>query len=130
MAPFETENRSIFSGFIAITLLMLLLTSGVGVFLNANCQSRFWDEQLVYPGAEKVEEEAAFLGIQRVVYRLADALNVVEAWYAAEDAAQRRARVQRGETNLSTQNWLIEPDAQGGTILTLAAMCPSGSPAF
>lgn len=127
---FDSENRSVFSGFIAITLLMLLLTGGVGVFLNANCQSRFWDEQLLYPGAVMLDRESVFLGIQRVVYQSAERPSVVQQWYWRENAAQRRARVQRGETNLSTQNWLVEPGAQGGTILTLAAMCPSGTPAF
>ena len=124
MAPMFKDNRSVFGGVGVITLLVIITVIGFAAFLNNRCQRAFWDDQIIYPGAEKLEEEAAFLGIQRVVYRSLDAPDVVEAWYAAEDAAQMRAAVLSGDfSDRPRLSWVIEPDAQGGSILTLAGNC-------
>lgn len=128
MAPMFKDNRSVFGGVVVITLLVIITVIAFAAFLNNRCQRAFWDNQIIYPGAEKLEEEAAFLGIQRVVYRSPDAPNVVEAWYAGEDAAQMRAAVLSGDfSDRSRLSWVVEPDAQGGSILTLAGNC-IGSP--
>lgn len=129
MAPMFKDNRSVFGGVAVITLLVIITVIGFAAFLNNRCQRAFWDDQIIYPGAEKVEEEAAFLGVQRVVYRSPDAPEVVEAWYTEEIRVQRssqmREAVESGDfRNVETfLNWQIEPDTQGGSILTLAGNC-------
>jgi hypothetical protein len=135
-------NRSIFSGLGIITLLIIITVSGFSLFLNDRCQRSFWDNQMIYPGAERLDEESVFLGVQRVVYHSPDAPTVIDRWYLAEyearnaarNAAQMREAVVSGNfeqvEDAPTRNWVVEPDGQGGSTIMLAAICPSGSPTF
>ncbi len=138
MAPSFRQKRGIFRGLGIITLLVIITVIGFSVFMNARCQSAFWDHLAVYPGAVKLEEEAVFLGVQRVVYHSADAPEAINQWYAAQNAAENAAQMREqvlsgdfGDTgNAATPNWVIETDGQGGSTIMQAAICPSGSPTF
>ncbi|MEP7292716.1 MAG: hypothetical protein ABI835_13120 [Chloroflexota bacterium] len=125
MAAVFKEKRGIFSGLVIVTLAVILSVSGLAVVLNNNCQRAFWDGLAVYPSAEKTSEESVFLGIQRAVYHSPDSVEAVEAWYTTADAARMRNAVLSGNfRNTEQQNWIIDPDAQGGSIITLKTTCP------
>jgi hypothetical protein len=127
MEPTHRQSRSIFAGVGVITLLSILVVVGFSLFLQQRCTSAFWDEMLVYPGAERIEEESAFLGVQRVVYHSPDAPANVERWYITQNAAQMRDAVVSGDFGEvpARQSWVVEPDAErGGSLMWAKTTCP------
>lgn len=126
MTPIYRQKRGIFAGLGVITLLTIVVVIGLALFLQQRCASQFWDTMLVYPGAERIEEEAVFLGVQRVVYHSPDAPATVERWYMAQNAAQMREGVVSGDfTNVERQNWVVEPDMErGGSLMWTQVTCP------
>jgi len=126
MAPINRQKRGIFAGLGVVTLLTILTVVGLALFLQGRCSSNFWDNLAVYPGAERVEEESVFLGVQRVVYHSPDAPATVERWYATQNAAQMREAVVSGDFGGTTrQSWVVEPDAErGGSLIWAQTVCP------
>jgi hypothetical protein len=126
MAPINRQNRGILSGLGVVTLLTVLMVVGLSLFLQARCSSLFWDNLVVYPGAERVSEESVFLGVQRVVYHSPDAPATVERWYTTQNAAQMRDAVVSGDfSNTARLNWIVEPDdARGGSLIEAKTTCP------
>lgn len=126
MAPINRQNRSILSGLGVVTLLTALMVVGLSLLLQQRCASLFWDNLVVYPGAERVSEESVFLGVQRVVYHSADAPGTVERWYVSRNAAQMRDGVVSGDfRNVERLNWFVEPDTErGGSLIQAKTTCP------
>lgn len=126
MAPINKQNRGIFAGLGVVTLLTVLMVVGLSLFLQQRCYSNFWDNLVVYPGAERVSEESAFLGVQRVVYHSPDAPATVERWYMSRNAAQMRDGVVSGDfRNVERLNWFVEPDMErGGSLIQAKTTCP------
>lgn len=126
MARMFKSNRSIFSGLAVVTVLVIVTVIGFAAFLNNRCQRAFWDDLAVYPGAELLEEESVFLGVQQVSYHSPDAPEVVEQWYTTDNASNMREAVVSGDFNSpAEQNWFVEADDQrGGSIFTVETTCP------
>ena len=120
------NRRGIFAGTGVIIVAVIVTVSVLAVGLNGTCQSRFWDNLQVYPGAELVDKQAEFLGLQRAVYHSADAVEVVNGWYASQDAKQmRQAATSDDFSNLPADNWVVDADLQhGGSSITFAGRCP------
>ncbi|MEO8393837.1 MAG: hypothetical protein ABI700_12670 [Chloroflexota bacterium] len=118
--------RGIFAGLGVIVVAVVVTVTVFSVILNDRCESAFWNNMQVYPGAQQVEKESVFLGVQRVVYSSPDSASAIDAWYNIQRAKQIGAGVQSGDLKSAPpQNWLIEPDAQGnGSLIKLQTTCP------
>lgn len=120
------DHRSIFAGVGVITLAVIITAALLATFLNSRCQSYFRDTLILYPGAELVAEEYPFLARQRVELYSPDAPETVQAWYAAQRAAQMREQVTSGDFSQPVpENWVIEAaENRSGSVITLSQQCP------
>lgn len=127
MAPHLRDNRGTFAGVGIITLAVIGTVIAFSVFLHQRCANVFWDERDLYPGAELIESESQFLGLQRAVYHSPDAPDVVSTWYQQRKAALMRDAVTSDDYTAAREpslSPLVETDAErGGSLLTLAAYC-------
>lgn len=139
MAPLIRNNRSVFSGVGVIVLAVIVSVIALAVYLNQRCVSQFWDQENLYPGATLVESDSVFLGRQQAVYHTDDPPEVVNAWISQQEAAlrqQQAAEMREALANGGTiETQEVEYPAQvaadaerGGSIITFAVICPSGSP--
>lgn len=122
------ENRGILIGLGAGILAMVIILLGVSTTMNNSCQSAFWEnlEAEIYPGAELVDKQADFLGVQRAVYYTPDAVPTVNEWYRTERAEQMRTALANINLNsLPSDRWVIAPaEGREGSTLTLQTQCP------
>mgnify|MGYP001426013706 CR=1 FL=1 len=132
MAPMFRDNRSIVSGLGFITVAVVITVIAFALLLNNRCVNTFLNDRMLYPNATLVEEEAHFLGIQRMVYHSPDTPEMVNDWYNRQNTNSMRDAVTSG--NFSNVRQLIVPvqvaanDENGGSTLTFAVVCPTGAP--
>lgn len=113
------KPRSIFSGCLAITLLMSLCIGGTVWALDQRCQQMFNLPRPVYPAAALVAEQGEFFDFYQATYTTADTPATVEAWYEATLAVIRREAAE--QTGTSTGLWSgsleVAADAGGSQII-------------
>ncbi len=128
MAPNFRDNRGVFAGVGVIIVAVIVSVSALATVVYTRCTNTFWDTAQVYPGAELIESDSTFLGLQRAVYHTDDAPETVEAWYAQQRAAALREGVTSGdfsEVPAERNDRVIAADAaNGGSLITFAATCP------
>jgi hypothetical protein len=120
------NSRSLFAGLGVIVVLVIALVGAVAAVLNLRCQAYFRANLLIYPDAEMVSEESAFLGRQQVIFYTPAALNVVETWYTSEQARQMRAMVSSGDfQTVPAESWNITPSPdRPGSLIEFSRTCP------
>lgn len=128
MASNFRDNRGIFAGLGVIILAVIVTVSALTIVVNTRCTNAFWDPARLYPGAELVESDSTFLGLQRAVYHTDDSPSTVEAWYTQQRAAAMREGVISGdftEVPAVDPGRVITADTtNGGSLITFAATCP------
>ena len=121
----ERPSRSIFSGFLIITLSVVILGTVVASGLESSCQAKFESNLPVYPNAALISSDSKFLQARQAKYTVKDSTDVVKDWYnktiyvaISESVAKTGSRgsVWDGE-------WDIQAASQGGSTITLSRSC-------
>jgi len=121
----ERSSRSIFSGFIVITLSVVILGAVVASGLESSCQAKFERNLPVYPGATLISSESQFLQGRQAKYTVKNSSDVVKDWYnktiyvaISESVAKTGSR-----GNVWDGEWDVQAASQGGSIITLSRSC-------
>ena len=121
----ERSSRSLFSGFIIITLAVVILGAVVGSGLESSCQAKFERNLPVYPGATLISSDSKFLQARQATYTVKDSTDVVKDWYnktiyvaISESVAKTGSR-----GNVWDGEWTVEAASQGGSTITLSRSC-------
>lgn len=118
------SGRSIFAGFIPITLAVIVMIGSLSLYLQNKCVSNFNESIILYPDAELIHQEAVFLGMQRMVYRTTDSPVEVEGWLNQQRSTALRNAVQSGNFSEVPPNaWQLYAD-NNATNIIFEAMCP------
>jgi hypothetical protein len=119
------NQRTVFGGVGVIIVAVAVTFMGLALFLQNRCVTNFNDGIFEYPNAEIVQQESAFLGVQRVVYATDDPPADVESWYAQQRASLQRQAVESGDfSNIPQDAWLIVPNESNGTHIIFETTCP------
>jgi len=133
---YDRRFRGVFAGFIPITLLVVIVSIGLYVYLSqwvnsqiAACQAAI----LRYPGAVLVSEEERsirppFGPVEtRLQLVTTDDAATVEDWYSRSWGEIAREASQSDPRNYSAppRGWDISVRADGGSIIRILAVCPT-----
>ena len=121
----ERPSRSIFSGFLIITLSVVILGTVVASGLESSCQAKFESNLPVYPNAALISSDSKFLQARQAKYTVKDSTDVVKDWYnktiyvaISESVAKTGTR-----SNVWDGEWDIQAASQGGSTITLSRSC-------
>src|SRR5262245_451660 len=77
----EPSKRTIFSGRLVITVLVIILVVSVAMWLNAGCQTTFETNLPLYPEAQIVDQDFPFLRNKWMLLHTSDSVTTVQNWY-------------------------------------------------
>ena len=118
------QNRTIFSGLAIITLLVIIMISGVATVLNAGCQSTFDTNLPIHPDAQIKASEFPFLGNKWMELYIPLSTTDVRTWYNRAVLVAEANDVKQHTNTAWHGNLDITPAADGtGTRVLLSVNC-------